>query len=316
MEYSLSRQNEEQPTPSRWPYLGSSVHYLDYGGPGNGPLVVCVHGLGGSSGTWAAIAPALVRTCRVLAIDLAGFGRTQGNGRSVTVAGNQALLHRFLLQVAGTPAILVGHSMGGTIAALQASRNPETTAGLVLINPAVPLQFQGQINMKTVGAAAALGLLMLTPPAQPGRGLALEQVLRNVLRSRALASRQLPIAKGVTSASARMADGQDPGDFLAATRSLTWTLARRWRFAATLREVRAPVLLLHGDQDWLVPSSAVRAVVSSNPAWQFQVVHGIGHVPQLEAPEWTAERILTWLAADAAAAAEQAGKARPPRGQP
>ena len=82
--------------PSRWVDLDGPVHYVDYGGPVDGPSLVCVHGLGGSLVNWAAVAPTLAQTCRVLALDLAGFGRTRSHSRSTSVRANQQLLHRFL----------------------------------------------------------------------------------------------------------------------------------------------------------------------------------------------------------------------------
>src|SRR6478752_2388540 len=89
---------------SRWADLGRRVHYVDHGGPADGPLLVCVHGLGGSLVNWAAVAPLLTPTCRLLALDLAGFGLTQGGGDPTSVEANQQLLHRFLTEVAGPPA--------------------------------------------------------------------------------------------------------------------------------------------------------------------------------------------------------------------
>ena len=73
-----------------------------------------------------------------------------------------------------------------------------------------------------------------------------------------------------------------------------------------LSRIRVPVLLLHGDRDRLVPIGAARAAAAANPSWRFEVAHGVGHVPQLEVPEWTVERIAEWLASDGAAAAAQA----------
>ena len=100
MTAKVPRQRSGGP-PSRWVDLGGPVHYVDYGGPDDGPLMVCVHGLGGSLVNWAAVAPTLSKTCRVLALDLAGFGRTRSHGRSTSVHANQQLLHRFLTEVCG-----------------------------------------------------------------------------------------------------------------------------------------------------------------------------------------------------------------------
>jgi pimeloyl-ACP methyl ester carboxylesterase len=108
-------------------------------------------------------------------------------------------------------------------------------------------------------------------------------------------------------------DGQVNSDLLAAYRSLTLTVSRRRQFASMLRQITAPVLMLHGDRDRFVPISAARATAFANPAWRFEIATGIGHWPQMEAPEWTADRILAWLGAEGAGAARLARAAgRPP----
>ena len=124
---------------SSWVDLDGPVHYADYGGPADGPLMLLVHGLGGSAVNWAAITAELAADHRVLAIDLVGFGRTQQQGRSITVQDNAALLGRFIDEVCRQPVILVGNSMGGLIAILLTARRPELVAGLVLVDPALPV---------------------------------------------------------------------------------------------------------------------------------------------------------------------------------
>ena len=123
---------------SRWTDLSGPVRYLDFGGPADGPAIICVHGLGGSAVNWTAVAPLLTGTCRVLAPDLAGHGLTQSLGRGTDVASNRALLHRFVMSVTGGPVILMGNSMGGMISLLEASAAPAAVAGLVLVDPALP----------------------------------------------------------------------------------------------------------------------------------------------------------------------------------
>src|SRR5674476_211477 len=124
------------PPTSRWVELGVPVHYVDHGGPADGPLLVMVHGLGGSLVNWAAIAPLLTDTCRILALDLIGFGYTQAGTHSTSITANQHMLHRFLSEVAGGPVVLVGNSMGGLITILEASHHPESVTAAVLIDPA------------------------------------------------------------------------------------------------------------------------------------------------------------------------------------
>src|SRR6266487_5983253 len=81
--------------------------------------MVLVHGLGGSAVNWVAVGPGLATRARVLAPDLAGFGRSPLAGRSARVQANQRLLGRFIDEFAVDPVILVGNSMGGMIALLE-----------------------------------------------------------------------------------------------------------------------------------------------------------------------------------------------------
>jgi pimeloyl-ACP methyl ester carboxylesterase len=293
--------------PSRWVDLDGPVHFVDYGGPDDGPVLVCVHGLGGSLVNWAAVAPALSHTCRVLALDLAGFGRTPGGRRSTSVPANQALLHRFLSEVVGTPVILVGNSMGGTIAAIQTATHPDTVTAAVLIDPALPTSLRHRSHPLV---AAMFGMFLL-----PGVGSAVlarrrrtrtpEQAATDLLRLCCEDPSRVPadiVEQHLTLARERREYPND-AEMLTATRSLMWLLARRWQFTAMLRRIRVPVLLLHGDRDRLVPIGTARAAAAANPSWRFAVAHGVGHVPQLEVPQWTFERIAEWLASDAAAAA-------------
>src|SRR5437879_4560738 len=99
--------------------LDGPVHYADFGG--TGPTLVLVHGLGGSHVNWLAVAPVLARRARVLAVDLAGFGRTPLGERSADVHTNRVLLDRFLDAVAAGSAVLVGNSMGGLLAMMEAA---------------------------------------------------------------------------------------------------------------------------------------------------------------------------------------------------
>jgi pimeloyl-ACP methyl ester carboxylesterase len=102
-------------------------------------------------------------------------------------------------------------------------------------------------------------------------------------------------------------------DFLSAARSVTTTAGfiRGPRYREVIRSVTAPVLLLHGDRDRLVPVAVARAAARANPSWSLTVLHDIGHIPQLEAPHDTAKAVLGWLVAGGRQAA-QAATTRPP----
>lgn len=289
------------PPTSRWVDLGLPVHYVDHGGPSGAPVLVMVHGLGGSLVNWASIAPLLTGTCRVIALDLVGFGHTQAGTHPTTVTANQRMLNHFLARVVGGPVILVGNSMGGAISILQASLHPRSVTGLVLIDPALPVKVSSQPDALV---SASFGMY-----AVPHLGRAMLRARRRVRTPQELAQDVLRlccvdpgrVAPDVVEqlmevAQARSAYPDIDESFLRAARSLMSMMARRTSYQATMASIRVPVLLLHGEKDRLVPIRASRAVAAANPSWRFEVAPDVGHVPMLEVPEWTAGRILEWLA--------------------
>ena len=55
---------------------------------------------------------------------------------------NADLVARFIREVVGSPGVLVGNSMGGMVSLLLAAAHPELVAGLVLIDPSIPVPRQ------------------------------------------------------------------------------------------------------------------------------------------------------------------------------
>jgi pimeloyl-ACP methyl ester carboxylesterase len=296
---------------SRWADLGGPVHYLDFGGPAEGPVIVCVHGLGGNAVNWVAVAPLLTGACRVLAPDLAGHGLTQSLGRGTDVAANRALLHRFVTTVTGGPVILMGNSMGGMISLLEASAAPASVAGMVLVDPAVPFTLA-----RPDPAVAAMFALYLTPglrqmmQARRYRQAPADLVASILRLCCEDPSRVAPevIARHIEVATRRSAFPGIEADFAAAMRSVVRTVGypHGRAYGQRIRSVTCPVLLIHGTADRLVPLGAARAAARANPAWSVLEFPGIGHVPQLEAPLDTAEAVLGWLGSAGARAAHAA----------
>lgn len=296
---------------SRWTDIGGPVRYLDFGGPARGPLIVAVHGLSGSAVNWLALAPLLTEHYRVLALDLAGHGLTQAAGRGTDVAANRALLHRFCQAEGRAPAILMGNSMGGMISLLEASAAPDTVAGLILIDPALPL-VPARPDL-AVAAMFTLGGLPVIGDAVLGRirSLPPERIVAMVLSlCCADPSKVHPdvIAQHVDVARHRASFPHVGSDLASATRSVITTagLGGAHAYRQGIRAITKPVLLLHGERDRLIPISAARAAARANPSWSLVELAGAGHVPQLEVPEECAAAIITWLTGPGRIAAEAA----------
>jgi pimeloyl-ACP methyl ester carboxylesterase len=301
---------------SRWTDLDGPVRYLDFGGPADAPMIVCVHGLGGSAVNWWAIAPLLTDHYRVLAPDLAGHGLTQSRGRGTDVASNRVLLHRFRQEMAAGPVILMGNSMGGMISMLEAVAAPSSVAGLILLDPAVPA-----VPARPDPLVAAMFALYLTPGVgrlmmNRRRHQAPEEVVASIMSLVCADPARVPadaVAQHVEVARQRAAFAGINRDYAAAIRSVVATASRSQSYRHGIRSISCPVLVVHGDRDRLVPLAAARAAVRANPSWSLVVLPGVGHVPQLEVPQATARVITDWLGSAGRHAVQAAAPVAPAR---
>jgi pimeloyl-ACP methyl ester carboxylesterase len=296
---------------SRWIDLDGPVRYLDFGGPADGPLIVCVHGLGGSAVNWAAVAPLLTDRYRLLGPDLAGHGLTRSAGRGTGVAANRVLLHRFIESVSAGPVILMGNSMGGMISLLEAGAAPAGVAGLILVDPALPV-----VPARPDPLVMAMFALFSTPVVgrmmrDRRRRLSPEELVASTLSLCCADSSRVAadvVAQHVDVARQRAAFTAADQDLAAATRSVIATAgyARGGAYRRGIRSISCPVLLLHGDRDRLVPVGVARAAARASPSWSLVVLPGVGHVPQLEAPQESAQAISGWLGSAGRRAVEAA----------
>jgi pimeloyl-ACP methyl ester carboxylesterase len=62
-----------------------------------------------------------------------------------------------------------------------------------------------------------------------------------------------------------------------------------------MKSLPQPVLLIHGDQDRLVPITAARIAAAANPQWDTEFLSDVGHTPQLENPDEVIRAVERWL---------------------
>ena len=286
---------------------GQELHYLDFDGPRSSPLVVCVHGLGGSALNFGAFGPLLTHRHRMLALDLPGHGRSEAGTASSrtgdTVDGLVRLVERFLLQVAESPVILIGHSLGGVLTVLLAQRSPATVSSLALLAPPVPHQTRLPRDVRLMMKLA----LLRTPGVrqivdrQLARSSPAELVQKQLADATPHVSRVPPEAvdASVIETADRLASAG-----AAAARRLQWNaildtialLGRSAAWTAHLATVGQATIWMHGHDDRLVPIDDARALAAARPGWTFRSRPGIGHLPHLEDPSWVSHTLIEWLA--------------------
>ena len=288
---------------SRTVDLNGAVHLTEYGAPDAAEIVLCLHGLGGSALNFGLVAPLLADGRRVLVPDLLGHGRSFATAPDESAVDAQLrMLEQLLTLEAARPVTLVGHSMGAILAMLHTLTHPETVASLVLIDPPVPNVTRWSRDPRLTAKLAFLrlpGVAALV--ARQVAGMTPEQLVARQLADATPHADRIPVrVVEATVEETRSTRGDDGGR--AAQRAqfraileVVELLARPEQWRRQLAPITTPTLWLHGADDPLSELAAASALAASRPLWTFQTRSGVGHLPHLEDPAWTASSITSWL---------------------
>jgi pimeloyl-ACP methyl ester carboxylesterase len=280
------------------------VHAVEWLG-GDATPIVLVHGLGGSTVNWELVGGPLARrlATRVVAFDLAGFGRTALGVHRASLGENGRLLGELVRAVG--PAVVVGNSMGGALSVGLAAREPDLVRGLVLVDAALPRPFRppglreavdGLFNLRGLAAAAvpvAGPRLVRFRMQQLGAAGTVDTSLRIVCARPELIDATL--RRHMIELTEYRATGNDSARaYHDAIRSLFAYTTRG--MVADLRTVGAPTLLVHGAHDRLVPVSLAHFTARRFPEWTLELFGDCGHVPMMEQPARFVDVVADWIA--------------------
>lgn len=250
---------------------------------GEGPAVVCVHGLGGSSNTFTALIPALTRH-RVVRIDLPGSGRSQRADGLLSITRFAETVREVCARLKVTRAHWIGHSMGTIVCQHLAAEQPGLVSSLALFGP-----------LMAPPDAARTGLQARAAKAR-GEGLAGMQEITETLVQAALSSdtrQRLPLAVAYVRESLMR---QEPEAYARSCEALAGAQA------AAVERIEAPVLLVTGDEDGVAPPQAVRAMAErfhSARGTRVVVLPRCGHWTPIERPEECQRELRDFLVQNA-----------------
>ncbi|WP_166398005.1 alpha/beta fold hydrolase [Rubrobacter marinus] len=233
--------------------------------PAGGEAIVLLHGLNDSAETWARVMPALARDRRVLAPDLAGFGRVPVPREGMRLSALVRYLAGFLDAVGVERAVLVGNSLGGAVAIRYAVENPGRVSRLFLLDSAGLLtEAPPELEPETREEARELVGMTFGPEVTAPRF-----VLDGLIRW------------GRNPAHRAYIHSDEPTDV-----------------GEDLSRIEAPTTIIWGEQDRLIPPDHGAEMHAAIPNSELILLPGVAHVPQAQAPREVLRIVAERLAPD------------------
>lgn len=241
------------------------------------PAVVFLHGIGGAARGWAPQAEAFAKAgFDPVPLDLLGYGARPAVD-SMTFEDLAADVETVIDQRKLQRPILVGHSMGGMIAQTLLRRRPDGYRAAVLIGTSPAFgNPEGDFQKQFVAARLA--------PLESGKTMPelASEIVDGMMGPK-------PDAKGRALAI----------DLMGATPASTYRAAVlclvQFDERASLGAIRCPVLCLVGEHDRNAPPLMMERMAAKIPGAQYVCLPGVGHLPNLEAPQVFDKAVLDFI---------------------
>jgi len=276
---AASQTSPRGPTDHFLDVNGLRIHYVDWGGQGNSPLVL-VHGLDRVARTFDHVAAHFSSRYRVLAIDMRGHGDSAWDpqGRYL-VEDHVGDLEGLVQQLGLSNLVLWGNSTGGRVVQVFAGKHPDLVSRVISedVGPERPRQiadnYSQRVQREAAGWTSEGELLAELRKANPRMSLAVaEPYVRYGTTRRA-------DGRIVWKRDPQLVKGFVPTDL--------------WRF---VRNITAPILYVLGGRSTIVPPDTQEALKKTLPRVQIVTLPGLGHYPSDEQPAEFIEIVDRFLA--------------------
>jgi pimeloyl-ACP methyl ester carboxylesterase len=263
------------------------VHFAAIGS-GHGAPILLIHGLGGRWQNWLENIPRLSKHRRVVAVDLPGFGHSQPPLAPISIDGYARALDRVCDLLELDAAVIVGSSLGGSVAVELALRHPARVERLVLVSAAClgPAQVSPQSAQLAIAAVGRLATALpqgvnSTLRRPRARHLGFAAVLRHPTRV-------------ATDMLYELTGGVRPPGTPGALAALSAHVIRE-----ELGTIAVPTLVIHGRNDMLVPCSDGEQLAALVPEAELVIFEDTGHMPMVERPVPFNDEVLRFADAGA-----------------
>jgi pimeloyl-ACP methyl ester carboxylesterase len=265
---------------------------------GDGVPILMFHGYADSADTWRQTLALLGRRGhRAIAVDLPGFGaadRLKPEPILPQLDSFAAAALRYLVGSNHAPAIVVGNSLGGCVSLRLAERHGDRLAGVM---PVAPAGLEMSRLLYLVERDPLLRFLLAVP--SPVSGALIRATVARLYRTLAFAVPDAVEEAAVAAFTAHHSDRATVARYLDTAHRLIPELRNPFQLA----RISVPVLIVWGDQDRLVFHRGADQILAAVSRARLELLPGIGHCPQVEAPERFTSLLLDFCEESEAVAA-------------
>ncbi|HEU5142283.1 MAG TPA: alpha/beta hydrolase [Solirubrobacterales bacterium] len=259
---------------------GGALQVVDRG-PRDAPPIVLIHCFTCAIDWWDGMMPLLERDHRVVAVDLLGHGGSEKPDSGYAIENQADLVAEALGRLGVRDATVVGHSLGGTVSVALAERYPGLVDRVAIVDTP-PTHEEGDL-----GLVARLGFAPVVGEA--GWRVKTDSLIREGL-------------------AVAFAPGFDvPDAFVEDVRRMTYSAYDQSPSASEdfgdeesldrrIKRSGKPLLAIMGAEEQIVddPSAALAEYRATVPGAQTELMPGVGHSPNVEAPAATAALLLAF----------------------
>jgi len=266
-------------------------HDVRYRMAGQGPVILLIHGMAGSSRTWLEAMKVLTRDHTVIAPDLLGHGESAKPMGDYSLGAYASGLRDLLVGALGVEsATLVGQSLGGGVAMQLAYQHPELCQRLVLVASAG----LGREVSWVLRALTLPGAEYVIPPLFPRFARRAGEKVMRFFHERGV---RAPHVAEMWSAYASLTETPNRHAFIRTVRAVIdpggQTVSARDRLY--LAE-SVPTLIVWGDRDDIIPVAHAHATHALLPESRLEIFEGAGHFLHVEHPLRFAELLRDFVA--------------------
>ena len=240
---------------------------IDYRDSGSGVPVIFIHAFPLNQTMWDEQLAALQSDCRVITMDLRGFGNSDAPQGPCLMDQMAADVRGVMSGLNIERAVLVGLSMGGYVSLSFYRDYPESVLGLVLADTRATADTPEARERRLKSAAKA---------EAEGSSAIADDMIPLLLGSTTLKSRP-----GIVARVRAMIEANSPIGIACAQRGMS----ERRDSTYMLSSMDLPVLIIAGSEDQLTPVAEAEGLRNNIPGARLRVIESAGHLSNIESPD-------------------------------